>query len=215
MKTTVQRSWRSAAYDYALLSRWQPAIPAGETDQAAARAQLVAWYLAAYGPATLADIAWWTGLSQAQVRQALGRAAQPWAYTSFEALGHPAYILSADLERLRSWEPPRDARVTLLPSFDPYIMAYIDRERYINQAHYDRVFKGVAGIIEPVILADGRIIGTWKYTLRSTQLDIEIFESLDRSTQPALDRAAAEMASFLGRADAEYGAGDESELGDE
>ena len=36
----------------------------------------------------------------------------------------------------------------MLPSFDPYIMAYIDRERYIDQAHYDRVFKGVAGIIE-------------------------------------------------------------------
>lgn len=203
VKTTPNHSWRANVYDYELLARWQPTIPPGETDRRAAQALLVEWYLVAYGPATLADISWWTGLSQAQVWQGLARCASPWVCVDFKALASPAFVLCADLARLRAWTPPDDPQISLLPGFDPYIMAYASRHRFIDQAHYDRVFKGVAGIIEPVVLLDGRVIGAWKYTLRDGRLDLELFEKIhNRRAQRSLDCAADNMASFLIVADA-------------
>jgi hypothetical protein len=216
VKSTVNGSWRSNIYNYELLTRWQPSISPGETDPLAAQALLIEWYLAAYGPATLADISWWTGLSRAQVKKALARLKRPWTCISFEALKCEAYVFNDELAYLKAWDPPPGPQVTLLPSFDPYIMAYSSRERYIPKEYYTFVFKKVSGIIEPVILIDGRIIGTWKYSLLGDHLFLEVFEETARSqAQRELARAATEMANFLVKADAEAGYDTDRAVGDE
>jgi hypothetical protein len=208
VKSGVSGPWRSSVYYYELLDRWQPSIPLGCGDMAAARAELLSWYLAAYAPATLKDISWWSGLSQAQVKKALAESERPIRAVRFEALEDEALIYADEFERLQSWEPPREPQVTLLPSFDPYVIAYIDRGRYINGKFYERVFKGVAGIIEPVVLVDGRIVGVWKYTAAAGALPVELFAGESKSSVgKPIERAAEEVAHFMRRADEETGGG--------
>src|SRR5262249_8868240 len=120
-----------------------------------------------------------------------------------------AFVFDDDLEVLRTWRPPSRPQIKLLPGFDPYVMAYADRSRYISGNHYGKVFKRVSGIIEPVILVDGWIVGAWKYSLERGKLPSEIFERIDDpQVKRAIDQATVRMADFLARADAESGRGD-------
>jgi hypothetical protein len=209
VKATVNGSWRSSVYNYELLDRWQPEIPSGETDTLKSRSKLVEWYLAAYGPATLADVSWWAGVSQAQARKAIAGVNRPLSYVRFDALGTEAFIFDDDLEALRTWRPPGRPQIKLLPGFDPYVMAYVERGRYISGDHYSKVFKKVSGIIEPVVIVDGWIVGAWKYSLERGKLVSEIFERIDNpQTKTAIDHAIAKMAEFLARADDESGRDD-------
>jgi hypothetical protein len=202
VKATVKGSWRTSVYNYELLDRWQPSIPAGEDDRLAALTQLIEWYVAAYAPVTLKDISWWSGVSQAQVKAALARIERPIVQAHFEHLNGEALIFEDELSRLESWEPPRTPQVALLPSFDSYVIAYADRERYIDQAHYSKVFKRVSGIIEPVVLFDGVIKGTWKYSTVDGQLPIEMFdERMERKARAQMERVIAETVDFLKKAD--------------
>lgn len=202
VKATVKGSWRTSVYNYELLDRWQPSIPAGEVDRLAALTKLIEWYLAAYAPVTLKDISWWSGVSQAQVKAALARIERPIVTAHFESLNGEALIFKDELARLESWETPRTPQVSLLPSFDSYVIAYADRDRYIDRAHYSKVFKRVSGIIEPVVLVDGFIKGTWKYSPTDGQVPLELFdERMERKAHAQMKRVVAETAEFLTRAD--------------
>lgn len=207
VKSGVSGPWRSSVYYYEFLDRWQPSIPPGPGNVEASRAELLSWYLAAYAPATMKDLSWWSGFSQAQVKKALAESDRPVKRVRFQALDDEALIYADELERLQSWTPPREPQVTLLPSFDPYVIAYIDRGRYINGKFYEKVFKGVSGIIEPVVLVDGRIVGTWKYTAAAGgTLPLGLFEGESKSSvKRRIDRAAEEIAHFMRRADEETG----------
>lgn len=205
VKATVKGSWRSSIYNYELLDRWQPVIRQGETDALKSRSRLIEWYLESYGPSTLADIAWWSGLSKAQVKKAIAAITRPLSCIHFTAVGADAFILDEDMEALRKWRPPKRPQINLLPGFDPYVMAYIDRGRYIHPDHYGKVFKGVSGIIEPVVLVDGQIVGRWKYSLMRGKLASEIFGPIDSpQVSREIENAAKRMAEVLVRADAEY-----------
>lgn len=59
-----------------------------------------------------------------------------------------------------SSKPPRNPVVSILPSLDPYLMGYKDRERYLNPEHHNFVFDR-SGNATSTILLDGRVIGIW------------------------------------------------------
>ena len=200
VKATIRGTWRSSIYNYEILNRWQPDIPGGESNLERARSLLVEWYLKAYAPATTADIAWWTGFSQAEVKKAISAldpAVDSW---HFDALDQPAWMLVDDLEAFQKWTPPKPAQVNLLPSFDPYVVAYIDRGRYIDDRNYRDVFTGVAGMIEPVITCDGRIAGTWKYNLKAGRVPVRLFKGAMVQTE-LLERAVEHTSRFMREAD--------------
>jgi hypothetical protein len=201
VKSTVRGTWRNSVYRYELLADWQPNIPDSDLDAPTAQAKLIEGYLAAYGPATIDDIVWWTGLTKMEVKKGIRSLAQNYVSAYFEALNDEAYLLQDDYKVLGVWRPPDEPQITFLPSFDAYVIAYIKRERLIDESYYDRIFKGVAGIIEPVILVNGRIIGTWKYIVEGEGVATELFEK-PRGIQDALQTARHRVARFLALADA-------------
>ena len=66
-------TWVSSQYRWAETAAWlDGGLPAREPE--AARTELVRRWLAAFGPGTLQDLAWWTGWPLGQTRQALAAA---------------------------------------------------------------------------------------------------------------------------------------------
>ncbi len=78
----------------------------------------------------------------------------------------------------------------LLPAFDTFVLGY--RERPVAAEFAKRVNAG-GGLIRPTIVADGRIVGTWR--TRSRVIEIEQFEPVDRA---ALLAEVADLARFQG-----------------
>jgi hypothetical protein len=96
-------SWRSDRIAYVRWDHWLPGVDV-DVDEDRARATLAVWYLAAWGPATVDDLAWWSGLTKTQAR------------TAVEASG-----AEPDGERWRLGEPPGHGPpegVRLLPIWD-------------------------------------------------------------------------------------------------
>jgi winged helix DNA-binding protein len=145
-------SWLSQQYRWVLAERWL-ADDAGTIGEAAARAELARQWLAAFGPAPLADLKWWTGWTMAQVKQAV--ASVDAVEVDLDGAESAGVALADDLE------PTADPGqwTALLPALDPTVMGWSERSWFLG-AHGKALFdtNGNAG---PTIWLNGRVVGGW------------------------------------------------------
>ncbi|MEU6978313.1 winged helix DNA-binding domain-containing protein [Streptomyces sp. NPDC046371] len=145
-----QGSWTSSRFRWALTPAHDE-LPAAE-----AQSELVRRWLAAYGPATEADLKWWTGWKVTDVRLALAAlGAEPVALDGAGTVGH---LLPDDLDPVRP-----DAAgpwAALLPALDPTPMGWQSRDWYLDPAHRPALFDR-SGNIGPTVWWNGRIVGGW------------------------------------------------------
>lgn len=180
---------------YALLDDWLGAVPPPlEPDRALA--ELTRRYLGAHGPAGAEDLAAWSGIGLRRARHGLELVADE--LRAVHTAAGPAWTLAAARQR-----PSRAARprVTLLGHFDPYLLGYANRDLVLDRRFARRVQTG-GGFIQPAVLVDGRVVGTWRRQRRGERLDIalEPFEQLPEEATAPLEREAADVARFLGAA---------------
>lgn len=171
---------------FALLDDWLPqSAPALTRDEALAR--LCERYFAGHGPATVADFAWWAGLTLGDARRALA---------ACEGL-QPAEIEGQQFWMPEGLAPSGRAGVHLLPGFDEYLLGYKERGAVLDEAYAGRVCPGGNGVFKPMIVAGGRIVGTWQRG--ADGLAPEPFESLTQAQAGAMERAAKRYCAFWGK----------------
>jgi hypothetical protein len=157
-------------------------------DPAAARAGLVRGYLAAFGPATVADIGAWAGLRIRDVRLAVA-AAEPFERYADE---QGRELLDLPGAPLPAAETPAPAR--LLPRWDNVILAHADRARIIPPA-YRQAMSLVGGADYQCFLVDGFVGGRWR--LERGKVVLEPFAPLSKPAQRELAGEAAALEAFL------------------
>lgn len=181
-------SWLSSQYS------WSPA-PAWRTDDrapldtAAAQAELTRRWLAAFGPGTLADLAWWTGWTKAATRAALGAVGA----VEVDVAGGRGYVLPEDVEPPSTGPEPW---VALLPALDPTAMGWSERTFYgaDEKVLYDR-----SGNIAPTVWADGRVVGCWVQR-EDGEIALRLLVDTGRDVAAAIDAAAGRLGKWLGAA---------------
>jgi Winged helix DNA-binding domain len=160
--------------------------------------ELVLRYLAAFGPARVADVQTWSGLSGLRaVVEDLGPDLR-----LFQDESGGELVDLPDAPR-----PPADtpAPARLLPEYDNLLLAYADRTRVIADEHRRAVFLSV-GRVRGTFLVDGFVRGTWSVQSakkgRAT-LVLEPFEKLSKRDSAALEAEAASALEFIheGRGD--------------
>ncbi len=137
---------------FVLLDAWLP--PSTRLRRDEALAELARRYFTSHGPATLADFAWWSGLKAADARLAVHLAGER---LEQERIGESVHWWGGAGDR-----PSRTgSRAYLLPAFDEFVVGYADRAAIVDRAGMRRVNTG-GGILNPTIVAGGRVVGTWK-----------------------------------------------------
>jgi hypothetical protein len=91
--------------------------------------------------------------------------------------------------------------VYLLPAWDEYTVAYRDRSDILDPKHALEVNAG-GGVLKPVIVSRGRVIGSWQRTIGKTGVVVRpsMFGRVDASVREAMDVAARKYGRFLGAA---------------
>lgn len=140
-------SWTSSRFRWAIA----PALPG--LPPAEAQAALVRRWLASHGPATEADLAWWSGWRITDVRKALS--AVEAVETDLDE-GATGYVLPGDTGP--AGEPAPWA--AFLPALDPTPMGWQQRDWYLDPGHRAELFDR-SGNIGPTVWWNGRIIGGW------------------------------------------------------
>jgi hypothetical protein len=157
-------------------------------EPAAARAELVRRYLAGFGPATIADIKWWTGWTVGQTKAALAAADAAEVRLAGDA---PGWVLADDLAPVRPGRP----WVAFLPPLDPTTMGWQERSWYLGP-HGPELFdrNGNAG---PTVWVDGRIAGGWTQR-RDREIAHRLLEDVGAEATAAVAAAGAELEQWLG-----------------
>jgi Winged helix DNA-binding domain len=168
--------------------RWALAPSLGDLpSERDAVTELVRRWLAAFGPAPVTDIVWWTGLGVTKVRPALA------AIGAVEVAldSGPGIALPDDLDL----DGPIAPWVALLPSLDPTPMGWKSRDWFLGD-HAGRVFDQ-NGNIGPTVWSDGRIVGGWAQH-PSGAVRVELFDDIGSSAANAVAARAAELQLWLG-----------------
>lgn len=181
-------SWTSSLYRWAPVTTWLSDRPGAlETDAAAAG--LLRRWLAAFGPATLADMKWWTGWTMGLVRRAL---AQLDSVDVRLSDGTAALLLADDAEAVAAPAP----WVALLPALDPAPMGWQERGWYLGEHRascFDR-----SGNIGPTIWCDGRIVGGWAQRKDSGDVVVRLLEDVGAEAEQAVAEEAGRLQEWIG-----------------
>ncbi|MGW2521007.1 winged helix DNA-binding domain-containing protein [Streptomyces sp. NPDC001617] len=140
-------SWTSTQFRWALA----PAHP--ELELADSQAELLRRWLTACGPATEADLKWWTGWKVTDVRRAL-TAIGAQSVSLDEGTG---YVVEGDADPVAASVEPWAA---LLPGLDPTAMGWQGRDWYLAPDLRPSLFDG-SGNVGPTVWWDGRVVGGW------------------------------------------------------
>jgi len=159
-------------------------------------AELFRRYIDGHGPAGVADFAWWAGLPVTTARAAA------------EASGLEPVELDPALDPAQRGaigyvSPSRPRRsaspeVLALPPFEEYFISYADRTAVCAPEYLPPVGPGSNGMVRPILVARGRIVGVWTHSLAVGRHDDDPVPELlaagaasDAEVAAALDRYAA------------------------
>jgi len=127
--------------------------------------KLAKLYFKSHGPATLSDFSWWSGFPATICKTVMNSISSE--LNSVE-IDNQTYWFGTDL----SLENNFRESVHFIPAFDEILISYKNREASILLEHQSKAFTK-NGIFKPTILENGKVIGTWKRTIKKDHVKIE------------------------------------------
>jgi len=143
-------------------------------------------YLAAFGPASVADVQAWSGLTR--LREVAERLRPRLRVFRDEAGGELLDVPGAPLP-----DPDTPAPVRYLPEYDNALLSHADRTRIITPAQGARVF------MRGALLVDGFVRGAWTVARAKgvATLRIEAFAKLANAERREVEEEGARLLEFV------------------
>ena len=186
VRTRPTGSWINGAYTYAAMDSWLDGGLDG-LKEAEAASELALRWLHAFGPATTADLQWWTGWTGATTKRALADCGA----VPVDLDGGGGWVAPGDDEPVA----PVDPWVAVLPGLDPTTMGWKERSWYLPAACvdcFDRM--GNAG---PTIWVDGEVVGAWVQA-PDGELKTRYFVEVPADRRKDVTRRLDDLAALLG-----------------
>lgn len=182
-------------YAYA---RWEPNPLAGrQWSPGEAYTELARRFFAWVGPATMAELQWFTGLGVKAAKEA----AAPLGLVPVD--GGERLVLPEDADAFRAFEPPAEPRYNLVSSLDAISATRRNVETLVDEADRARMVPGDSGL-RPLgglsdlpahaILDRGRLIGIWEYDADAGEIAWATFGG---KADAALEATVAEMEAYV------------------
>lgn len=172
-----------------IAATWTPAsdwLGVAITEEVGPPHEMIRRYLAAFGPATLADVTSWSGVTNLK---------KPMLELGDELIKYrnEAGVLLYDLAGKEIVPPDVTVPVRFLPGFDNALLGHKDRSRIISDTH--RAMIGTPnGLFASTFLVDGFVAGVWR--VFDGQLQLAAFNPLPTPDRLEVEQEAASMAPF-------------------
>lgn len=136
-----------------LLDEWVPRSGKSPSRDQSLK-ELTIRYFTSHGPAQIKDMSWWSGLSQKEIKKGIELAGSKLEQVEVEG---NTYYLAPNPPKLKP-----SKKTHYLPAFDEFMIAYRDRDASLESAHAHHINPGANGVLSPILVRDGQIIGTWR-----------------------------------------------------
>jgi hypothetical protein len=149
-------------------------------------------YLAAFGPATNADITTWSGL---QAIREITQRMRPTLRTCRDERGRELL----DLPDRELADPDLPAPVRVLPQYDNVLLSHADRDRVFPSAEAKRRLGSEERTISGTILHDGVVVATWRLDRADTEpaMVVDHAVALNAKARRAIDIEAGRALAFI------------------
>ncbi len=175
--------WRNRSVTVALADEWI-GVPM-ETEPHAQT--LILRYLAAFGPATVADMQAWAGVTKlAEVVDEMR--------SSLRVFTDDQHRVLFDLPDAPLADPGLPMPVRFLPAFDNALLGHKDRRRIISEEDRQRIAKE-ASLGVPMYLVDGFVHGRW--ALEDSTIRVTPWHPLSAADESALRAEAERLLGFV------------------
>jgi hypothetical protein len=183
---------------FARLDQWLPNLNLDEINEDQAREKLLLKYLHGYGPASVQDFTYWSGLLAGETRKAIDATWFKLAEIRVEGSEKGLWMLKNDLKKLENMDLEEKATPCLLPKFDPFLLGHRDKTRTIKEEFLKQVYRP-AGDITASVLINGCISGTWRYKKTRKKLTIVIkpLEKIDKEALKELELVVKDLGVFM------------------
>ncbi|MEM3823886.1 MAG: crosslink repair DNA glycosylase YcaQ family protein, partial [Candidatus Bathyarchaeia archaeon] len=180
---------------FALLKEKYPGLNLGCVGREEAKVMLVRSYINAFGPVLEEDVVWWTGFSRGEVKEMLAKMEKELLYVKIGGFKGNYLMLKKDYEAFVEFKPSAKHSAVLLPFEDPYTKGYKIRNRLIGSSFEEKAYMGSG--VQPTILFDGKIIGTWSRNIEEGRgpIKLRFFSRIDRD----IERKFIEKAKAIGK----------------
>lgn len=157
--------------------------------------QLTTTYFSWHGPATIQDLARWSGLSNWDIKKWVELTMESGVkIEKIEYNGKVYYCIEQEKQK-GTWKES----VIFLWWFDEYFIGYKERSE-ISDTRISSNYYSTNGIFFPLIMVDGYVVWTWKRTIKKNKLiiDYSIHDKTKKVSEKDLMRAAERYGKFLG-----------------
>lgn len=174
---------------YTLLEEWTPRT--GKITRDEALMKLAGRYFNSRGPASLKDFIWWSGLSAGDSKLALELNRSG---LSSEKIENQTYWFS---DSVPDCEPESDI-IYLVPAYDEYILSYRDRTAALHSTDNKKAVSS-NGVFYPLIVLNGKVIGTWKRNTVKSKLILEtsLFKGAGKDLFKKISDASVRYSEFV------------------
>jgi hypothetical protein len=136
-----------------------------------AKLEIARRYFLNYAPATIKDAAYFSGMTQANIKEWLNKL----PVTVENVDGTDYFYINNGIT-----DYPEILGCILLAGFDQLMLGYNKQSSlFLPQEHLREIFN-LAGIVMPAILLDGRVIGKWKK--KNKNITFTLFESVNKES---------------------------------
>ena len=188
---------RSDSLRYVATEAWL-GEPLEEADDEQALRWLAEAYLRGYGPARVADFAWWSGVPKRRAQAAL-------ADLAVVDVGGGLLLPADQQPEFERVEPISADALDLLPKWDAYTMGHAPdgRERLLDDAHLRLAYTAPGGSATSgdglaLVLWGGRGVATWSHRFEGDRLRVSVAPFEPDTRLPGIERAFEEIARLLG-----------------
>jgi hypothetical protein len=161
--------------------------PGGEVPEEVALPALISRYLAAFGPASVADIAAFAGMNASPLKQLIPAL----ELRRFRAEDGSELL---DIDGGLLPDPETEAPVRFLPTWDAILLVHARRTQVLPEAYRPLVFHTKMPPSYPTFLVDGHVAGTWRH--EDGEIRLSPFADLRPEDRTALEEEAHRLAAF-------------------
>jgi hypothetical protein len=178
-------TWERRRADlYGLAEDW---VGPDDADEEAGRVLLVRRYLAAFGPASAADIRSWSRLDRGEVDGALAQI-DPRRFRDEQGRE------LVDVPRAPLPDPETPAPPRFLPTWDALLLVHARRTGVLPEELRPRIFNTKLPFSMHTFLLDGVVAGAWRH--EQGRIELQPFRKLTRAERASLADEQERLAAF-------------------
>ncbi len=190
--------YHNTEHAFARIDMWLSNSSEEPWDEDDALRGLVQRYLRSFGPATVSDFAYWSGMKVRDAMPAFEAIADSTEEVSITGKRRKYLILEEDTDQLCGTEV-LSTHARLLPQFDALVMGHRDKTRFIDPSHNSEIFLPRADIAATILLG-GKIAGVWNIRKhkKSWRLELSPFRDLSEEERETIELEVESLQEFTG-----------------